>query len=153
MPFSRMMMLFSLLFFTSSCTALGNYKSHYICRGVSVQKREDSESRKYGAILGLEIQRYNLPWGRGAYINFLLMRDIENVNDRFLDLWIAGDEQDRVTVDETGGFLRIQKNSGKGEPSEAMILYSEITRTLHYVDNRNNGQVTFDGTCELEGAK
>jgi hypothetical protein len=149
----RIMILFSLLFFTSSCTALGNYKSHYVCKGVSVQKSGELESRKYGAIFGLDIERYNLPWFRGAYINFILMRDIEDVDDSLLELWITGEEQGRVRIDETGGFLRIQKNAESDAPSEAMILYSEITRTLHYVDNRNKGQVTFDGTCELEGAK
>lgn len=130
-----------------ACSQTGNGTQHYACQGRYEAAYEGAKkSTSYSASFGIEVKEYNLPWGRGAYINTSMTSDVYNPEDKKIDSFYTNDSENTEFY-KAGHVLRVERGTDSEKRFGEIIILDTLAQTIHYTSQAALLEENFNGNC------
>ena len=127
------------------------YTVQYVCNGIYTNEYHGSKEKKDSAVFGIKIDRYDNIFGKGAYVNTTLMEDISDtsITSTSVRLYMPREGTTNPKMTDNESMLMIEDWKSEKDKEGEVILFYNLTQTLHYVSRHDQGKwiQAFAGNC------
>lgn len=129
-----------------ACSQTGNGREHYACQGRYEAEFEGTRISSESASFGIEIKEYNLPWGKGAYINISRTSNVFDPKDKTIDFFYTKDNKNTELL-KTGYITKIESGIDSEKRWGQIIIIDKLALNVHYTNRSGSINEDFNGNC------